>query len=255
MLATTGTAMLGLTVGCARCHDHKFDAIPQADYYRMLSTFTATVRTEASIDVDPEGYRKAKEKWDAEHAPLVKAVANYEANELDGRFAEWEKTQAGKPVPATWVYPIIAAMKSANGSTLTKKDDLSVLVGGPNPPRELLAFNLETNLQGMTGLRIEAMKDPSLVKNGPGRAANGNFCLTDISVAVSPKDGKGSLVKLKNPRSTFDQKGLGIAGARSTATRATTPVGPSIRSSASITRPSFESSISRSARVGQPRSP
>ena len=46
MLATTGTAMLGLTVGCARCHDHKFDPIPQADYYRMLSTFTTTVRTE-----------------------------------------------------------------------------------------------------------------------------------------------------------------------------------------------------------------
>ena len=34
MLATTGTAVLGLSVGCARCHDHKFDPIPQADYYR-----------------------------------------------------------------------------------------------------------------------------------------------------------------------------------------------------------------------------
>ena len=46
MLATTGNAMLGLSVGCARCHDHKFDPIPQADYYRLLSAFTTTVRTE-----------------------------------------------------------------------------------------------------------------------------------------------------------------------------------------------------------------
>ena len=51
MLATIGTSMLGLTVGCARCHDHKFDPIPQADYYRMLSTFTTTVRSEIKVDL------------------------------------------------------------------------------------------------------------------------------------------------------------------------------------------------------------
>ncbi|HEX3152845.1 MAG TPA: PSD1 and planctomycete cytochrome C domain-containing protein, partial [Gemmataceae bacterium] len=213
MLATTGTAMLGLTVGCARCHDHKFDAIPQADYYRMLSTFTATVRTEANIDIDPAGYREAKVKWDAERAPLVMAVTDYESHDLPGRFAEWEKTQSGKPVLAGWVIPAIASMKAANGSTLSKKDDGSVLVAGPNPPRETLALTLETDLKGLTGLRIEALKDPSLVKGGPGRAANGNFCLTDLTVTVSPKGGKGERVKLKNARSTFDQKGLGVAGA------------------------------------------
>ena len=212
MLATTGTAMLGLTIGCARCHDHKFDAIPQADYYRMLSTFTATVRTEAGIDVDPEGYRKAKAKWDAEHAPLVKAVADYEAKVLPGRFAEWEKTHAGRPVPATWFIADITTMRSWGEATLTKKDDGSILVGGTNPPREALTFTIQTTLKGVTGLRIEALKDPSLVKNGPGRATNGNFCLTDLKVTAGPKGGKPESVKVKNPRSTFDQKGLGIAG-------------------------------------------
>ncbi len=39
MLSTTGTAFLGLTIGCARCHEHKFDPIPQADYYSLLSFF------------------------------------------------------------------------------------------------------------------------------------------------------------------------------------------------------------------------
>jgi hypothetical protein len=41
---TTGTAFLGLTIGCARCHDHKYDPIPTQDYYRFISTFTTTVR-------------------------------------------------------------------------------------------------------------------------------------------------------------------------------------------------------------------
>lgn len=38
---TTGTAFLGLTIKCARCHDHKFDPIPQTDYYRLASFFWA----------------------------------------------------------------------------------------------------------------------------------------------------------------------------------------------------------------------
>ena len=52
MLATTSSAFLGLTVGCARCHDHKFDPIPTADYYRLLSTFTTTVRSNVDLDLD-----------------------------------------------------------------------------------------------------------------------------------------------------------------------------------------------------------
>ena len=65
MLATTGTAFLGLTVGCARCHDHKFDPIPHADYYRMLSTFTTTVRSDIDLDFSRRRNRRAKDAFDA----------------------------------------------------------------------------------------------------------------------------------------------------------------------------------------------
>src|SRR6202022_1196866 len=51
MTATVGTSLLGLTVGCARCHDHKYDPIPQKNYYRLLSTFTTTVRSELDLDL------------------------------------------------------------------------------------------------------------------------------------------------------------------------------------------------------------
>ncbi len=49
MLATTGSAMLGLTVACARCHDHKYDPIPQKDYYSMLAAFTSTEFVDAPL--------------------------------------------------------------------------------------------------------------------------------------------------------------------------------------------------------------
>src|SRR5262249_38941784 len=67
IVRTTGTAMLGLTIGCARCHDHKFDPIPTKDYYRLLSTFTTTVRTEIDLNLDPVAYAKARAAWEKEH--------------------------------------------------------------------------------------------------------------------------------------------------------------------------------------------
>ena len=44
IVATTGQTFLGLTVNCARCHDHKLDPIPQKDYYSLVSFFQGTTR-------------------------------------------------------------------------------------------------------------------------------------------------------------------------------------------------------------------
>jgi hypothetical protein len=57
MVATTGSALIGLTIGCARCHDHKFDPIPTRDYYRMLAAFSTSERREASLS-------KAHREWE-----------------------------------------------------------------------------------------------------------------------------------------------------------------------------------------------
>ncbi|MGA2259242.1 MAG: PSD1 and planctomycete cytochrome C domain-containing protein, partial [Thermoguttaceae bacterium] len=62
MLATTGYAMLGLTVGCARCHDHKYDPIPSRNYYHMLSAFTTTVRSEVEWDFGKKSGNSKNEK-------------------------------------------------------------------------------------------------------------------------------------------------------------------------------------------------
>ncbi|HWG44307.1 MAG TPA: PSD1 and planctomycete cytochrome C domain-containing protein [Gemmataceae bacterium] len=62
MARTVGTAMLGLTIGCARCHDHKYDPIPTKDYYRLLSTFTKTVRSDYDIVLDKTKPKPAKIK-------------------------------------------------------------------------------------------------------------------------------------------------------------------------------------------------
>ena len=218
MLANVGTTFLGLTVGCARCHDHKFDAIPARDYYRMLAAFTTVVRTEVELDLDSDKYAKAKAAFDADHTRFTQTLTTFEKKQLPAKFAAWEKARAGKPLPAdAWVLPRIASSKSAGGATLTAQEDGSTLLSGKNPTTETLTFELITDMAGIRSLRLEALSDPSFVKSGPGRAANGNFALSDIRVLAEPMDQKETLppvrVKLTRARATFEQKTLGVANA------------------------------------------
>jgi hypothetical protein len=110
MAATTGTAMLGLTIGCARCHDHKFDPIPTADYYRVTATFTTTVRSEIDLDMKPEETKRARAAFDREHAPLVAAREAFERDVLPGRVAAWLKTNPRLPRTASGPALLVVAM-------------------------------------------------------------------------------------------------------------------------------------------------
>ncbi|MEZ6142515.1 MAG: PSD1 and planctomycete cytochrome C domain-containing protein [Zavarzinella sp.] len=213
MLSTTTTAMLGLTVGCARCHDHKYDPIPAADYYRMLSTFTATVRSEQELQLKPERYLAAKQKFDQELAPLKTALEQYEAKGLAENFARWEKQPQQQALFNGWIIPTMESTKAAGGGKFELQSDGSYLITGNNPTLETLSFRFQTSLKRITGLQIEALTHASLVKKGPGRAANGNFCLTDLQVTYQVGKAPAVPVKLKNPIATFNQKGLGIEGA------------------------------------------
>jgi hypothetical protein len=213
-LATVGTAMLGLTIGCARCHDHKYDPIPSRDYYRMLASFTTTVRSEVDLVLNPGEHHKARLAFQEAHAAYETAVRQYEATRLARRFAEWE---ASEPQPRfTWEIPPVAEVKTSDGAKLQPQRDGSLLASGPLSKSETYTITLQTRQKGIKALRIEALADGSLPKNGPGRAGNGNFALSNVAVAVRPlknASAKPLAVALTHPRATFEQKGLPVKAA------------------------------------------
>ncbi len=77
LVTTTSSVFLGLTVGCARCHDHKYDPIPQRDYYRMQAVFFPFQKTEAvMIGKEEEAAHKARNRESDELVrPLSQKVA------------------------------------------------------------------------------------------------------------------------------------------------------------------------------------
>ena len=68
---TVGRAMLGLTVACARCHDHKFEPITQRDYYGLASVFASTRMVNKKPDGNEETKEAAAEKMDAATVHMV----------------------------------------------------------------------------------------------------------------------------------------------------------------------------------------
>ncbi|WP_425617127.1 DUF1553 domain-containing protein [Anatilimnocola sp. NA78] len=207
MAATTGSALLGLSIGCARCHDHKFDPIPAADYYRFIATFATTVRSNVDINLEPAQYRAAKELFDKAHAPFVSAREKFEKEELPARFAAWEQAGGAKAVQeAAWQILPLKSMQSKGKATLTLQPDGSALASGTNPDFDTYTLVAELPAGTYQGLRLEALADKSFPKSGPGLAGNGNFALTDFRVILKQMGSEDKKLSLKNPQATFEQK-------------------------------------------------
>src|SRR5262249_36304088 len=143
------------------------------------------------VNLDPTGYRTAKAQFDADHAKLLDPLRKYEREELPQKLDAFLANRPQSPL-AKWLLPEVVSFASQGGATITWQDDGSLLVGGKNPPQETLTIHLKTPLAGITALRLEALAHPSLVKGGPGRAANGNFALTTIRVTATPLNKSGA---------------------------------------------------------------
>jgi len=76
MVSTTGSAFLGLTVGCARCHDHKFDPVPQTDYYSIKAVFEGVQHGDREI-LPPDNDERLKKlaAVQAQLAPMQRRIA------------------------------------------------------------------------------------------------------------------------------------------------------------------------------------
>ncbi|MFT5526099.1 MAG: cytochrome c553, partial [Pirellulaceae bacterium] len=183
MVATVGTGMLGLTVGCARCHDHKFDPIPQADYYRLVSTFTKTVRSNISLPIKPND-PAAMAKFEVEKKQLADELVRYDNEKLPAAFAAWDANRKDEPLTSGWSDAAMVEFKSAGGATLTKLADGSVLASGANPALDTYNLVLHSSVRSISALRIETKADKSLPQGGPGRAGNGNFALSNLKVTA-----------------------------------------------------------------------
>lgn len=103
----------------------------------------------------------------------------------DDRSSFADGLATGGGVTANWTVLDFASFSSANGQTLTEQPDFSLLASGTNPATDTLTLTAPTSLTGITGIRLEMLTDASLPSNGPGRAGNGNFVVSELTVSIT----------------------------------------------------------------------
>ena len=204
MVTTTGVAFLGLSVGCARCHDHKFDPIPSRDYYRMAATFTTAIRSEVELDLAPKSNEQRRLDHMRRLAGLESELREYEQNVLTGLFDKWIEDYEDTQDVSPWATLDVLEIKSTGGSKFEPQGDGSWLAVGKAPAKDELLIFAESRLPSASQLRIEALTHDSFPHHGPGRADNGNFALGDVKIAVVQSQGDEN-IELKKAVATHQQ--------------------------------------------------
>jgi formylglycine-generating enzyme required for sulfatase activity/WD40 repeat protein len=112
----------------------------------------------------------------------------------------------GKPLPIQWTVLTPKSVTANAGSTFETQPDQSVLASG-GKERDTYTFTAETDLEDITGFRLEVFTDDRLKDKGPGRATYGNFVLSEFSVTAGPRGNPtlGRKVVLQDPQASFSQ--------------------------------------------------
>jgi len=189
--ATTGSVFLGLTMGCARCHDHKFDPVSQDEFYRFYAYFNS-IEEPGLYTQEPDPKRafepfmevrspKDRERIDALDAQLVQAKAALDAPDPDeDRLRARFQADLLRDAGVRWASAPAIEASSERGASLKIQEDGSVLASGENPPQDVYTITLRTEARELRLVALEALTDPDHVNSRVGRAYNGNAVMSGI---------------------------------------------------------------------------
>lgn len=193
-----GKSVLGLTVQCCQCHNHKFDPITQEEYYKLFAFLNDT--HEANVAVYPPG-QFAKRANILREIKEIETELKHRSSDWQERLAAWEESIANDQPEWSIVKP---ELDESGGQKHYNLADGSVLAAGYAPTKHTTEFDVTTSINGISAVRLELLNDPNLPLGGPGRSIYGTCALTEFRVEAGPADGSEKMQEVKIVRATAD---------------------------------------------------
>lgn len=192
---TTGKVFLGLTLGCARCHDHKFDPVSMEDYYGLFAYFNS-IEEPGLYSQTPDARRAYEPFLSVPSAQQTLSLSALEV-ERDDLLAAMEAEVPGedqarqafvadmaRAAGVFWTRPqVLSARSTDERVSLQLQDDGSLLASGPMPESEDYEITLSLPRGNQRALLLECLSTPGADTPGVGRAFHGNVVLSNISLA------------------------------------------------------------------------
>ncbi len=194
-----GKAFLGLTISCAQCHTHKFDPIKHDEYYK----FYAFINSDDEPEIEVPNAKVTNQRGE-----ILAKVSKIEdelmksAPDPSKRMADWERQMQYDE--GQWTVLDDTSIFASFGVKFDRLEDGSYIPKGDNSTSNNYKITARTKLKNITGIRIEFLADHTLPRNGPGRALDGSFYVTEFAVEAAALDKPESTVKVALTESSVD---------------------------------------------------
>ena len=193
-----GKSMLGLTIQCCQCHNHKYDPFTQEDYYRVFAFLNDT--HEANVAVYPPDQLMQRGEI-LRQIGEIEADLQHRSPDWQQRMAAWEET--AKSDQPEWRIVCPEPDVSGGQKHYVLKDG-SILAQGYAPTKHTTEFVVKSDLENITAVRLELLNDPNLPLGGPGRSIFGTLALTEFRLEAGPADGSAGMTEIKLSGATAD---------------------------------------------------